>query len=84
MLKAQTELAITFQELGSAMESLGSMETQIQGPVLKFAEMMPTYVTLIKEKVLEKYLIDRYQLKTWITQHPYTSMLIIVRLPKKL
>jgi hypothetical protein len=51
MLKAQLELATSFKELGSAMESLGSMETQIHEPLLKFGEMMPTYVNLIKEKV---------------------------------
>ena len=50
-MKAQLELANCFGELAGAVESLGSMETQIRDPLLQFAQKFPEYATLIREKV---------------------------------
>ncbi|KAI8927651.1 hypothetical protein BC831DRAFT_451720 [Entophlyctis helioformis] len=51
ILKAQTDLATDFAEFGSAITSLGMMETQISQPLADFGNRSPAYSQTLKDKV---------------------------------
>ncbi|KAJ3363516.1 intercellular trafficking and secretion [Kappamyces sp. JEL0680] len=51
LLKVERDLAITFTELGGAMDSLGAMETQITEPLAAFAKETTQHVQHLRDKI---------------------------------
>eukprot|EP00842_Homolaphlyctis_polyrhiza_P005349 jgi/Hompol1/5815/HPOL_002123-RA len=54
LVKSQADLATDFSDFGSAITSLGMMETQITKPLADFGSAAPVYTQALREKVLRE------------------------------